>query len=131
VPKAALAQRYRKAAMLCYPTIYRETSCHVALEAMSAGCLVSSTTAGALPETTAGYAQLTPATDESFEPALFAKNTLKALEERDRNPADTERKLRQQIAHVRRCHDPAMIGGLWRKYLEAEIGRNNSSRHGT
>jgi glycosyltransferase involved in cell wall biosynthesis len=123
VPKAVLAQRLRKAAMLCYPTIYRETSCHVALEAMAAGCLVSSTTIGALPETTAGYAQLTPATQEAFEPMDFAKNTLLALEEREREPAQVERRLRRQVEHINRCHAPAVIGGLWRDFLATEIRR--------
>lgn len=123
VPKAVLAQRLRAAAMLCYPTIFRETSCHVALEAMAAGCLVSSTTIGALPETTAGYAQLTPATQEAFDPMQFAKNTLQALEERDRAPGETERKLRRQVEHVKRCHAPGVIGGRWLEFLATETGR--------
>jgi len=123
VPKPALAQRFRRAAMLCYPTIYRETSCHVALEAMAAGCMVSATTVGALPETTAGYGYLTPAAQESFDPTNFIKNTLRALEERDRQPQETERSLRAAVEHVNRSHAPAVIGKLWREFLETEIRR--------
>lgn len=126
LPKRELAQRFRRAAMLCYPTIYRETSCHVALEAMAAGCLVSSTTVGALPESTAGYAALTAATHDSIDPAAFSRNTLKALEARDRDPAGTEQRLRRQIAHVRRCHTAAAIGRRWGEFLETEVRRGRA-----
>jgi glycosyltransferase involved in cell wall biosynthesis len=126
LPKRELAQRFRRAAMLCYPTIFRETSCHVALEAMAAGCLVSSTTVGALQETTAGYATLTPATHESIDPPAFSRNTLKALEERDRDPAGTEQRLRRQIAHVQRCHTSAAIGRRWGEFLETEVKRGRA-----
>lgn len=128
VPKAVLAQRMRRAAMLCYPTVFRETSCHVALEAMAAGCIVSSTTIGALPETTAGYARLTPATQEAFDPMQFARNTLAALEERDRDPQGCERRLQRQIAHVARNHSPQTVAALWQRLLENEL--RNEARAG-
>jgi glycosyltransferase involved in cell wall biosynthesis len=127
VPKAVLAQRMRRAAMLCYPTIFRETSCHVAMEAMAAGCLVASTTIGAIPETTAGYGHLTPATQEDFEPAAFTANTLKVLEARDADMAGSERRLNQQVEHVNRTHAPAVIGRLWREFLESDLRRAASA----
>ncbi len=60
VGQAALAAAMRSAAFLAYPAIVPETWCIVALEAMAAGLKVISTTVGALPESTLGYADLMP-----------------------------------------------------------------------
>jgi glycosyltransferase involved in cell wall biosynthesis len=124
VPKPLLAQRFRAASMLCYPCTFPETSCHVVLEAMAAGCLVSTTTIGALPETAAGFSRLTP-----FSPAAggsareFIRNTLEALDSRDRQPRETERRLRQQVEHVNAAHAPAAVARLWRHLFDCASAR--------
>ena len=60
VSQAALASALRGAAFLTYPAIVPETWCIVALEAMAAGLKVVSSTVGALPESTSGFADLMP-----------------------------------------------------------------------
>jgi glycosyltransferase involved in cell wall biosynthesis len=123
VPKPELARRLRAAAMLCYPCQFRETSCHIALEAMAAGCLVSTTTIGALPETTAGFARLTQYNPPAgFSAREFIRNTLEVLSARDDEPQETERNLRRQVEHVNAAHAPAAIARLWSHLL-------GSSRH--
>jgi glycosyltransferase involved in cell wall biosynthesis len=123
VPKTELARRFGRAAMLCYPCVFRETFCSVAREAMAAGCLVVTSTAGALPETTAGFATLVPAraTPDQFaelEVSAFTRAALQALESRDRTPDAVERRLALQTEFVRANSSPAVVGGMWLDLLE-------------
>jgi tetratricopeptide (TPR) repeat protein len=60
VGQQALAEAFRRAAFLAYPSTFIESSCIVALEAMAAGLKVISNDLGALPETTMGFADLLP-----------------------------------------------------------------------
>ncbi len=124
LPKPALAARLKRAAMLCYPCSYRETSCIAALEAMAAGCQVSTSSLGGLPETTAGFGYITrvaPDQDWNEYCAAFADTTLLALSEREDDAATLEATLRRQIDHVHRHHSPSAIGGEWQRLLAAEI----------
>jgi glycosyltransferase involved in cell wall biosynthesis len=120
VRKAELAAALRQAAMLCYPCIYRETCCIVALEAMAAGCRVSTSDCGALSETTAGFAQVTHLPEAPHWPSFgeaFAANTLAALEEAERDPAAHAARIAQQVEHVRARHSPAAVAAEWRRML--------------
>lgn len=53
-----LAQALLRVDALTCPSIFAETSCISAIEALAAGCLVLSTDLGALRETTAGFGRL-------------------------------------------------------------------------
>jgi glycosyltransferase involved in cell wall biosynthesis len=60
VGQAELAGLLKPVAFLFYPSVYFETYCITALEAMAAGLQVVSTDLGALKETTLGFADLMP-----------------------------------------------------------------------
>jgi glycosyltransferase involved in cell wall biosynthesis len=60
VGQRALADAFRNAAFLTYPSTFIESYCIVAQEAMAAGLKVVSNDLGALPETTMGFADLLP-----------------------------------------------------------------------
>jgi glycosyltransferase involved in cell wall biosynthesis len=58
VPNEVVRQALGKAHIFAYPSIWRETSCLCAIEAMSAGALIVAPNYAALPETTAGFAMM-------------------------------------------------------------------------
>ena len=60
VGQQTLAESFRRAADLAYPSTFIESYCIVAQEAMAAGAKVISNDLGALPETTMGFADLLP-----------------------------------------------------------------------
>ena len=79
VSQRELAAAMRNAAFLAYPCILAETYCIVALEAMAAGLKVVSTDAGALPESTMGFADLVPL--RGMERAALAPRFAEHLEQ--------------------------------------------------
>ncbi|HEU0117185.1 MAG TPA: glycosyltransferase family 4 protein [Alphaproteobacteria bacterium] len=60
VTQKELAQKLKSASLLTYPSIFEETFCISALEAMACGMKVIATDTGALKTTTMGYADLMP-----------------------------------------------------------------------
>jgi glycosyltransferase involved in cell wall biosynthesis len=59
-PNDELRASLRTMHFLVYPCTFAETACLAIIEAMAAGCRVITSSLGALPETTAGYARLYP-----------------------------------------------------------------------
>lgn len=57
-PNDVVRKALQEAHIFAYPSIWQETSCIAAIEAMSAGCEVVCPNLAALPETTAGYATM-------------------------------------------------------------------------
>lgn len=102
VPQPVLAREMRSVAMLAYPNTFPETSCIAALEAMASGCRIVTSKLGALPETTAGFAELIPARQErrAFL-RQFVERTVAALREMQANPAAVEEALRRQVRYIR------------------------------
>ena len=71
VPNSEIREALQKAHIFAYPSIWPETSCIAAIEAMSAKCLVVCPQYAALPETTAGFAMDYDYDDENMENNLF------------------------------------------------------------
>jgi UDP-glucose:(glucosyl)LPS alpha-1,2-glucosyltransferase len=67
----------QKAHIFAYPSIWQETSCIAAIEAMSAGCQIVCPAYAALPETTAGFAYMYPWTTDLHVHANRFANVLK------------------------------------------------------
>jgi len=102
IGQAQLASELQQAAALAYPSTFLETSCIAALEAMAAGALVLTTRAGALPETTAGFAKLVePYEDPAAYARAFATMAIDGLRADERNPQAALARRERQIAFVR------------------------------
>jgi UDP-glucose:(glucosyl)LPS alpha-1,2-glucosyltransferase len=57
-PNPVVREALKEAHIFAYPSVWQETSCIAAIEAMSAGCEVVCPNLAALPETTLGYARM-------------------------------------------------------------------------
>ena len=123
ISQIALAQELSRAAALAYPSIFAETSCIAALEAMAAGLLVLATRTAALPETTAGFARLTEyRSDHARLAREFADMTIEALDDLRRNPDAAMERRGAQIAYVRAQHAWPVLALEWQNWL-SEIAK--------
>jgi len=57
-PNEVIREHLQKAHIFAYPSIWQETSCIAAIEALSAGCKIVCPNLAALPETTGGFATM-------------------------------------------------------------------------
>ena len=69
VPYDELRQHWTNMHILAYPSTWQETSCRVAMEAMSAHCAVVTSNWGALPETCGEYGYIYPYSEDKIEHA--------------------------------------------------------------
>jgi len=69
VPYDELRQHWTNMHILAYPSTWQETSCRVAMEAMSAHCAVVTSNWGALPETVGEYGYVYSYTEDKLEHA--------------------------------------------------------------
>jgi glycosyltransferase involved in cell wall biosynthesis len=118
VPQPALAQALRGATMLAYPNTFAETSCIAVMEAMAAGCAVVTSDLGALPETGAGFIDLTPPiTDPQAHAEVFADRVIQLLAARQADPAGTEAHLQAQVAYTVAENSWARRAEQWSTWL--------------
>lgn len=114
-----LAQELRGVAGLAYPSIYAETSCIAVLEAMAAGAFIFTTSLGALPETTNGFAYLVdPAPDPQLLAERFAAMTVKAWHELQSDPAAASQRREAQARFVRERYRWSDRAAEWVSWLE-------------
>ncbi|HLE49954.1 MAG TPA: glycosyltransferase family 4 protein [Patescibacteria group bacterium] len=107
-----LAQKLQKVSLLAYPNTFAETSCIAVMEALAAGCLVVTSHLGALPETTAGFANLITGVP-SGKPygQNFVTSVVRALKQ-NQSPL-----LAQQIAYVNQHYTWSLRAGEWESLL--------------
>jgi glycosyltransferase involved in cell wall biosynthesis len=128
VAQAVLAERLKHTAFLSYPTIYLETYCIAALEAIAAGLKVISTNCGALAETTLGFADLIPLPRVG---AVFVANFSLRMEEAERqflaHPEEwAEERFAQSQAVNRQCSWAARAKE-WEAFLGPAISWRRSA----
>ncbi|HTX94126.1 MAG TPA: glycosyltransferase family 4 protein [Mycobacterium sp.] len=118
VAQPALAQALRRATMLAYPNTFPETSCIAVMEAMAAGCAVVTSELGALPETGAGFIDLTPPlADPQAHAEAFAERVIQVLAARQVDPAGTEAHLQAQVAYTVAENSWARRAEQWSTWL--------------
>ena len=117
LPQPRLARELRTVTAFAYPNTFAETYCIAALEAMAAGCRIVSSELGALPETTAGYAQLVPIGDRKDYDTAFVDALASALNESLRG--EDEQLLSRQVAHVNAACTWEVRAREWIAWLSA------------
>ncbi|MGQ9365243.1 glycosyltransferase family 4 protein [Azospirillum sp. ST 5-10] len=128
--KDALAHALKGTVALFYPTVFKETCCIAALEAMAAGCLIISTQAGALPETVGRFSQLVPVGDAGVDARDFLRIAVGLLRRASESPPRIERLLRDQVDHVNRYYSPEARARDWERVLREATGRTRRPRGG-
>jgi UDP-glucose:(glucosyl)LPS alpha-1,2-glucosyltransferase len=78
-PQTVIRDAFKKAHILAYPSTWQETSCRVAMEAMTAGCALVVPNLGALPETCGDFAYMYQFTEDKLEHAERFADTLENL----------------------------------------------------
>ena len=126
IGQAELAQLLKPAAFLFYPSVYFETYCISALEAIAAGLKVISSDLGALPETTLGFAELMPVI--GLPPETLVQNYAARLEQAEATfladrRAFAEERFAQSREVVRRCNWRARAQE-WEAFLTKAIAAN-------
>jgi predicted O-methyltransferase YrrM len=116
VAQPLLAEQLREVAMLAYSNTFPETSCISVLEAMASGCRIVTSELGALPETTAGFAELIPVDrgPQEYE-KRFVDAAVAALQSLD-SPATAEL-LSAQVRHVNQNYDWDQRAKEWERWL--------------
>lgn len=121
LPQPELAGALRNVSILAYPSIFAETFCISALEAMAAGCLVVTTDLGALPETTGGRAVMAGLGDGLPEGMRRYAGLLDAAVA-DAGRPETALRLWEQVRWVRETGTWAVRAGQWIDRLEDMLG---------
>lgn len=102
--------------IFAYPSIWRETSCISAMEAMSARCLVVAPDYSALSETVGTFGYNYPWIEHPDEHAnRFAENLIKAIE--DLQNGDVSERLDMQKAYIDRFYNWDLRKLEWERYL--------------
>ncbi len=120
VDQPLLAAELNGAAAFTYPSVFAETSCIVAMEAMAIGAEVLSTDEGALPETLAGFGRTTPLiTNPTAFAESYARLVIDALQEMRANPDEAATHRDATIDFARSTYRWARRAEEWETYLSA------------
>jgi glycosyltransferase involved in cell wall biosynthesis len=122
-----LAHELQSVMVLTYPNTFAETSCIAVMEAMASGCLIETSDLGALPETTAGFADLIPI-EQGWEVYKhhFVEQTVQYLRKCiSTDTTDVETYLRQQVEYVNQEYTWSVRAQQWVQWLSS-IGRKTA-----
>ena len=122
--QATLAKALKKTAILSYPNTFAETSCISALEAMASGCFIVTSALGALPETTAGFAELVEfTTDWPTYQARYEQALARVIEQFSypENHLKLESHLRTQVNYIHDHYTWQRRADEWINFLETLI----------
>jgi glycosyltransferase involved in cell wall biosynthesis len=124
IAQPRLAREIATAAALAYPSVFHETSCIAVLEAMAAGLTICTTSFGALPETTAGFAHLIEASrDRAKLTRDFAQSVIAALAECREKPDAALTRRDAQVAFVRDNYSWPKRAIEWEAWLTDLVSR--------
>jgi len=130
-PYKEVREAYKKAHILTYPSTWQETSCRVAMEAMSAGCAVVTSNWGALPETCGEFAYMYNYSEDKVQHAESFADTLENLMD-DYESDDVKKNLDIQIEYSHNNFSWEKRIDQWIYFLdnliyEMEHGNNNDN----
>jgi len=112
VPHEHMREAVGRAHIFAYPSIWQETSCLCAIEAMSAQCLTVTSSLAALPETCANYALMYNYTENVNDHAnMFFKVLMHAVDVVKKGTATNY--LRAQKEYFDRNYDWQLRGEEW------------------
>ena len=122
--QTALAELAGRCDALLYPSIFGETGCIAAIEAMAAGLRVVATDLAALPETGAGFAMLVRSSGDHR--ALAQSFAATAIADWRNALAHPQAYVQQRIAQqrfIRAVHHWDRIAAMWESWLRERAER--------
>gem|GEM_PF-1564387 len=130
LPQPALAAALADCDMLAYPSIFAETGCIAAMEAMAAGLDVVASRLGALPEATLGLGHLAPIDpvvlgDDAFK-ARYLELLLGALDFRARDPLGWNRRRHAAASAMRAEATWRVRAAEWERLFELNGGADSA-----
>ncbi len=121
LPQPRLAEAMSEVDIWSYPCTFPETSCIAAMEAMASGTLLISTSLGALPETTAGFAHLVDFTEpltNGMKATMFANEVVRTAQAAQADAVGTLGRLEEQIEFTRTHYTWKNRAAEWAAWLE-------------
>jgi UDP-glucose:(glucosyl)LPS alpha-1,2-glucosyltransferase len=116
-PYETVREAYKNAHILTYPSTWQETSCRVAMEAMSAGCAVVTSNWGALPETCGEFAYMYQYSEDKVEHAeRFADALENVMDDYDSESMKKNLDLQVEYSHTNYSWDKRI--GQWTDFLD-------------
>ena len=124
-PNEKVREALQEAHIFAYPSIWPETSCIAAIEAMSAGCQIVCPNYAALPETTANFATMYQwSEDIQFHANVFANMLNAAIQ--NHYDENTQRKLLYQKNYTDNFYNWDLRASHWTGFLQGLSNQNAS-----
>ena len=124
-PNEKVREALKESHIFAYPSIWPETSCIAAIEAMSAGCQIVCPNYAALPETTANFATMYQwSEDIQFHANVFANMLNAAIQ--NHYDEHTQRKLLYQKNYTDNFYNWDLRASQWTGLLQGIINQKTS-----